>query len=95
MKKSIILINIDCESRNLVYSAVINNVKEEIRSYFGSKYCLEDDPAAPVVAVNCEVNQEDINALKKIMDKDYVYLTGIIGFDGSSRVHGDIIDLTE
>ena len=95
MKKSIILIIVDCESRNLVYSAVINNVKEEIKSYFGSKNCLEDDPAVPIVAITCEINQEDINALKKIIDKDYIYLTGIIGSEGSQRVHGDIIDLTE
>jgi len=95
MKKTAIVIIVDCENRNLIYPATIATVKGEIRSYFGTKNCLTDDPTVPVVSVTCEVTQEDINALKKIIDNESIYLTAIIGADESERVRGDIIDLTK
>lgn len=83
----------DCENRNLIYPAVIATVKGEIKSYFGTKNCLTDAPMFPAVGVACEVTQEDINALKKIIDNESIYLIAIIGVEESERVKGDIINL--
>lgn len=93
--KTVIVIIADCENRNLIYPAAIATVKGEIRSYFGTKNCIANVPEQPAVCVTCEVTQEDINALKKIIDNESIYLTAIIGADESERVRGDIIDLTK
>lgn len=94
MKKTTLLILIDSDNRNLVYPAAVAAIKAEIRKYFGTRSCQPDDPTLPFVKLNCEVVQEDINFIKKILDNDSVYLTAMVGLEGSKCVNGDIIDFT-
>lgn len=93
--KTAIWIIVDSDNRNIVYPAAIAQVKTEIRKYFGSRNCVDDDAANPSVWLTCEVTQDDINALKKIIDVDSIHFVAIIGTEGSNRISGDIIDLRE
>lgn len=91
--KTAIWIIVNSDNRNLVYPAVVAEVKKAIRMYLGSRNCETDVPEIPVVHITCDINQDDINALKKIFDNDSVWLTAIIGSTESERVNGDIINL--
>lgn len=94
MKKTTLLILIDSDNRNLVYSAAVAAIKAEIRKYFGTRNCQLDDPTLPFVKLTCEVVQEDINNIKKVLDNDSIYLTAMVGLEDSKCVKGDIIDFT-
>ncbi len=95
MKRTVILIVVDCTNPNIVYHAAVATVKGEIKNYFGTKNCMEDIPEIPAVCVTCEVTQDDINTIKKIIDNDSIYFSVIIGANESEKVCGDIIDLTK
>lgn len=91
--KTAIWIIISSNNRNIVYPAVVAAVKSEIVKYFGTKNCEPDDAELPIIAVTCEVTQDDINTIKKVLDNDSVNLVALIGASESDRVKGDIIDL--
>lgn len=95
MKKTCILIIVDANNRNIVYPAAIASVKSEITKYFGMKNVEPDIPEYPTVFVKCEVTQDDINVIKKIIDCASISLLAIIGMKEAKGVKGDIIDLTE
>lgn len=91
--KTTIWIIISSANRNLVYSTLVAAVKSKIVKYFGTKNCEPDDVELPIIAVTCEVTQDDINTIKKVLDSDSVNLVALIGSSESNRVNGDIINL--
>lgn len=91
--KTAIWIIVNSDNRNLVYPAVVAEVKKVIRLYLGNRNCEADDPETPVVIVTCDVNQDDLNAIKRIFDNDSIWLTALIGSAESDRVNGDVINL--
>lgn len=95
MKKTCILIIVDANNRNIVYPAAIASVKSEITKYFGTKNIEPDIPEYPTVFVKCEVTQDDINIIKKIIDCASISLLAIIGMGEAKGMEGNIIDLTE
>ena len=91
--KTAIWISINSNNRNIVYPAVVAIVKSKIVKYFGTKNCEPNDEELPIAVVTCEVTQNDINEIKKVLDNDSVKLVALIGSYESNRVNGDIIDL--
>lgn len=95
MKKTCIFIVVAADNRNVVYPTAIASVKSEITKYFGMKNVEPDIPEYPTVSIKCEVTQDDINIIKKIIDCSSISLLAIIGMGEAKGVKGDIIDLTE
>lgn len=84
---------ISSDNSNIVYPTIVATVKSEIIKYFGTKNCEPNDKELPVILVTCEVTQNDINAIKRILENDSVHLVALVGASASDRVNGDIIDL--
>ena len=95
MKETVLFIVVDSDNRNIVYCAAIAAVKNEVKKYFGSKNVGEDDPAVPSVNIKCEVTQDDVNALKKIIDSEAINFIAMVGLRDSKFVKGDVIDFTQ
>lgn len=94
MKKTAIWIIIESDNRNIVYPVAVEQTKQSIMKYFGTRNIQEIEPSLPVIGLTCEVTQDDINNLKKIIDNDSIHLTALIGAADSEMVKGDIIDFT-
>lgn len=74
------------------YKLVLNQVKFRIVNYFGTKFA-EAEEIVPVVSLECEVTQKDMQELHTGLHKD-VELIAILNCD-SKQVEGDIITLTK
>lgn len=92
---TIIWIVVKCDDKSIVYSSAISCVKNKIREYLGSRNCEADNASIPAVAVTCDVTQDDINNLNKIINYDSIHLIAMINAEDSKRINGDIIDLRE
>ena len=95
MKTTAIWIIIAINNSNIVYNGLVNSVKNEIRKYFGTENIKEDSEEFPVISLTCEVTQDDINAIKRIIDHESVSFAVIVGAEDSQRVSGDIINLID
>lgn len=91
--KSEILIIVNSDNKNLIYIEAVKSAKAEIQKYFGTRYCIEDDPEIPAVMLKCEVTQDDIDTIKKVFDSNDIRIVAIIGAEESDRVEEDIINL--
>lgn len=94
MKTTHLLIVAESNNPNLVYSNVVNYAKQEISKYFGSRLTHFGDNVYPTVTVDCEVTQEDLDMLKRLIDQDTIKLVAVIGLSEHPGLKGDILDLT-
>lgn len=92
--KTQIMILVEVDNPNINCSHLVACAKSEIISYFGTKNALNPFPSWTNVIVTSEVTQEDIDAIIQRIDNSSVRLLAIKAYDESSRIIGDIIDLT-
>ena len=52
----------------------------------------ENSPEAPCLKLSCEITQDDIDQIYRIMDNDNVVLMSMIA-DDEQTFEGDIVDL--
>lgn len=90
--KSVIIIIVNSDNSNMNYIGAVKFAKTTIREYLGSKYVKEDEPEAPCIKLSCEVTQDDINQMYRIMDNDNIVLMCMIA-DDDQKFEGDILDL--
>lgn len=90
--KSVIIIIINCNNSNVNYIATVKYAKIAIREYLGSKYVKEDEPEIPYIKLSCEITQDDIDQLHRIIDNENILLAGMI-VDDDQKFEGDILDL--
>lgn len=90
--KSVIFIIVNSNNSNVNYIGAVKHAKTIIREYLGSKYVKEDEPEAPCIKLSCEVTQDDIHQIYRIMDSDNIVLMGMIA-DDNQTFEGDIVDL--
>lgn len=96
MKKiSKIAIIIDSDNDKINYQAVVESVKSEITKYFGTKNTNNFNNSQPIIMVNEEVNNDDINNLQSIIDLDYVTLFAMVIPEDFNKIKGRILDLSE
>lgn len=90
--KSVILIIVNSNNDNINYIATVKYAKATIREYLGTKYVKEDEPEAPCIKLSCEVTQDDIDQMYRIMDNNNIVLMCMIA-DDDQKFEGDIVDL--
>lgn len=90
--RSVIIIIVNSNNDNINYIATVKYAKTTIREYLGSKYVKEDDPEAPCIKLSCEITQDDIDQMYRIMDNDNIVLVAMIA-DDDQTFEGDILDL--
>lgn len=90
--KSVILIIVNSNNDNINYIATVKYAKAIIREYLGSKYVKEDEPEVPCIKLSCEVTQDDIDQMYRIMDNDNIVLMAMIA-DDDQKFERDIVDL--
>lgn len=91
MKNQIIVLPEINVNVNLAES--LNKACEEIVTYFGKK-SAERVQNQPVVLISCDITQDDMNAIEKEIDLEYITLLAFLGDENSAeKVNGSIIDL--
>lgn len=90
--KSVILIIVNSNNVNVNYIASVKFAKTTIREYLGSKYVKEDIPEYPCIKLSCEITQDDIDQLHRIMDNENIQLGAMIA-DDEQVFEGDILNL--
>lgn len=90
--RSIILIIVNSNNDNINYIATVKYAKATIREYLGAKYIKEDEPEVPCIKLSCEVTQDDINQMYRIMDNSNIVLMSMIA-DDDQTFEGNIINL--
>ena len=68
MKITGIIILVECTNPSIQYKAHVYAMRKVITEYFGTKSVIEHDEDYPVIALKCEVTQDDINLLEKKYD---------------------------
>ena len=58
--KNSILILVACDNNNIVYTAAVEEAKQEVISYFGKKHLVANEPDKPVIILDCDVDPDDI-----------------------------------
>ena len=92
--KTQIMILVEVDNANINYSNLVAYTKSEIISYFGTKNSFNPSQSWANIIVTSDVTQEDIDELIKQIDNPSVRLLAIKAYDESTRLSGDIIDLT-
>lgn len=92
--KTQIMILVEVDNANINYSNLVAYTKSEIISYFGTRNAFNPSQAWANIVVTSEVTQDDIDALITKIDNPSVRLLAIKAYDESTRINGDIIDLT-
>ena len=90
--KSVIIILVNSNNSNVNYIATVKYAKVTIREYLGTKYVKEDEPEAPCIKLSCEITQDDIDQIYRIMDNNNIVLIGMIA-DDDQLFEKDIVDL--
>ena len=90
--RSVIIILVNSNNSNVNYISTVTYAKTTIREYLGAKYVKEDKPEAPCIKLSCEVTQDDIDQMYRIMDNDNIILVSMIA-DDEQTFEGDIVDL--
>ena len=90
--KSVILIIVNSNNDNINYIATVKYTKATIREYLGAKYIKEDEPEVPCIKLSCEVTQDDIDQMYRIMDNSNIVLMSMIA-DDDQTFEENIIDL--
>lgn len=90
--KSVIIIIVNSNNSNVNYIGSVKYTKERIREYLGAKYVKEDEPETPCIKLSCEVTQDDIDHLYRIINNDNIILMCMIA-DDDQKFEGDIVDL--
>lgn len=90
--KSVIFIIVNSNNSNVNYIGSVNFAKTKIREYLGAKYIKEDEPEVPCIKLSCEVTQDDIDQIYRILDNDNIVLMAMIA-DDDQTFEGDIVDL--
>lgn len=92
--KTQIMILVEVDNANINYSNLVAYTKSEIISYFGTRNAFNPYQSWANIVVTSEVTQDDINELIQKIDNPSVRLLAIKTYDESTRINGDIIDLT-
>lgn len=79
-----IMIMVDCDNSNLVYPAIISEVKQHVITYFGERSIECNVVSLPTITLNCEVIQKDIDYLNKKIDHESIHLLAFTNFATSS-----------
>ena len=90
--KSVIIILVNSNNSNVNYIGTVAYAKSTIKEYLGTKYVKENSPEAPCLKLSCEITQDDIDQIYRIMDNDNVVLMSMIA-DDEQMFEGDIVDL--
>lgn len=88
MKKTLLLLTFP---NNIDQTQWVDQIQSNIVSYFGTKYAKADKDY-PIIGVNCEVTEEDINILKKSID-DRIGITAIVAKENTEKIVGKFIYL--
>ena len=88
------MILVEVDNANINYSNLVAYTKSEIISYFGTKNSFNPSQSWANIIVTSDVTQEDIDELIKRIDNPSVRLLAIKAYDESTRINGDIVDLT-
>lgn len=88
MKKTLLLLTFP---NNIDQTQWVDQIQSNIVSYFGTKYAKADKDY-PIIGVNCEVTEEDINILKKGID-DRIGITAIVAKENTEKIVGKFIYL--
>ena len=88
------MILVEVDDSNINYSNLVAYTKSEIISYFGTRNAFNPYQSWANIVVTSEVTQDDINELIQKIDNPSVRLLAIKAYDESTRINGDIIDLT-
>ena len=72
-------------------SQLVDLIQSNIVSYFGTKFAKADKDY-PIVGINCEVTEEDINILKKGID-ERIGITAIVAKENTKKIVGSFIYL--
>ena len=92
--KNSILILVACDNNNIVYTAAVEEAKQEVISYFGKKHLVANEPDKPCIILDCDVDPDDIRNIKKSFDEDTVGFA-VIRNTESKCIVGDFINLPE
>ena len=63
-KRTAIIITFE-QKANIDYLQACNVTKHRIKEYFGTKWTSEHDSGIPIMLVDCDVTEEDVEALER------------------------------